>query len=414
MIPEGYKKTELGLIPNDWELISLLSKCELLNGLTYKPENIVENGLLVIRSSNIQNGKLVFLDNVYVNLTVDNKQLIKENDIIICVRNGSANLIGKCAKAYKDYAFTFGAFMAVLRGQNNDFIYQVLQQGKIQKQINKNSAATINQITNGDFKKIVIPFPTYVNEQYKIANALSDIDELISALEQLIEKKKNIKQGIMQELLTGKRRLPGFSGEWKYYKLNEIGSLSASGVDKKVQPEEKEVILINYSNVYHQTIISRKDLNHQVTASDEKIKSCNVKKHDVFLTPTSETPDEIAFSAVVLNDMPGVVYSYHVVRLRPFESFNGAYINYAMGTDYFRAQAKMFAEGSGIRYVITLKKFNNMCLYLPNSLNEQNAIVSIISDIDKEIEVLENKLEKTIKIKSGMMSELLTGKKRLV
>ena len=172
--------------------------------------------------------------------------------------------------------------------------------------------------------------------------------------------------------------------------------------------------MLNYTNVYHQVSISRKDLNHQVTASIEKIKNCSVLKGDVFLTPTSETPEEIAISAVALEDMPDVVYSYHIVRLRSDTCYNGAFINYALSTPMFREQAVQFAEGSGIRYVITLKKFKEMQLYIPTDKAEQGAIVLILSDMDNEIEALEQKLAKTRQLKQGMMQQLLTGKIRLV
>ena len=154
-------------------------------------------------------------------------------------------------------------------------------------------------------------------------------------------------------------------------------------------------------------------MNHQVTASDEKIKNCSVLKGDVFLTPTSETPEDIALSAVALEDMPDVVYSYHVIRLRPNSSHNGRFINYALSAPIFRAQAVQYAEGSGIRYVITLKKFKEMQVYVPIEKAEQEAIASILSDMDNEIEALEQKLDKTRQIKQGMMQQLLTGKIRL-
>lgn len=112
--------------------------------------------------------------------------------------------------------------------------------------------------------------------------------------------------------------------------------------------------------------------------------------------------------------MPDVVYSYHVVRLRPNTNHNGAFINYALSTPIFRGQAAQYAEGSGIRYVISLKKFKEMQLYLPTDKAEQDAIVSILSDMDNEIKALEQKLAKTRQIKHGMMQQLLTGKIRLV
>jgi len=214
----------------------------------------------------------------------------------------------------------------------------------------------------------------------------------------------------LDAFILGKDRLPGFNEEWVEMTLEEVGELTSSGVDKKIFPDEIPITLLNFTNVYHQTTIFRKDLNHVVTASAEKIKACSIKKGDVLLTPTSETPEDIAYSAVAVEDMPDVVYSYHVIRLRPHEGFNGEFINYALGTKHFRNQAMSYAEGSGIRYVIPLKKFKEMTIKMPKDPEEQQAIVSYLGDMDKEIEILEKKLEKYKKIKLGMMTELLTAK----
>lgn len=222
MVKPGYKQTEIGVLPEDWECVLLLDKSKLLNGLTYTPDNVKNNGLLVLRSSNIQNNQLSLEDTLYVNCIVEDEKKIKDGDIMICVRNGSAALIGKCAQAHRDYDATFGAFMAVLRGNHNDYILQILQQGTIQKEIIKNSGATINQITNGDFKLVKIALPTSNDEEIAIASSLSNVDKLISSLEKLITKKKAIKRGTMQELLTGKRRLPGFEGKWQSFVFGDL------------------------------------------------------------------------------------------------------------------------------------------------------------------------------------------------
>ena len=192
VIPEGYKKTEIGIIPEDWDVVPLLEKCQLINGLTYHPTNVKPYGILVLRSSNIQNDDFAFTDNVFVDIEVSDNLLIKSEDILICVRNGSSSLIGKCAMASKNYNATFGAFMAVLRGNNNGYIYQLLLQKTIQKAITKNSDSAINQITNGDLKKVQIPFPTAKKERDTIVSYLSDLDILIKGLNRLITKKKNI------------------------------------------------------------------------------------------------------------------------------------------------------------------------------------------------------------------------------
>src|SRR5690606_5656442 len=123
-IKPGYKKTKVGVIPEDWEVKKLGELGKVLNGLTYSPNDIKEDGTLVLRSSNIQNGELSFEDNVYVN--TDNLKFnpVKENDILICVRNGSKNLIGKNAIITKEFeGFAFGAFMSIYRSKLNKYLF---------------------------------------------------------------------------------------------------------------------------------------------------------------------------------------------------------------------------------------------------------------------------------------------------
>src|SRR5690606_23809867 len=161
-----------------------------------------------------------------------------------------------------------------------------------------------------------IGLPPTKDEQSAIATALSAVDALLAAQDALIAKKRAIKQGAMQELLTGQRRLPGLSGEWKTRPLGEAGEVSSAGVDKKMQQDEVPVRLVNYLDVYHKDFIFSRDLDHWVTANTRQQSRCSVQKGDVFFTPTSETRNDIGLSAVAMEDIQDAVYSYHVVRLR--------------------------------------------------------------------------------------------------
>lgn len=400
----GYKQTEIGVIPNDWESVALLSKCILLNGLTYTPDDIADNGLLVIRSSNVQNHQLVFSDNVYVDLPVADEKLIRKDDIIICVRNGSAALIGKCAKASRDYAITFGAFMAVLRGENNGYIYQLLQQGTIQKHISKNSGATINQITNGDFKTIFVPFPTDAKEQECIAEALSDVDSMISSLEKLIAKKKAVKQGAMQELLTGKKRLPGFTGEWRSILLEDVCVFYNGGTPSKKRSDwwngcipwisSSDLCENSITSVSINRYITQDALDHSATHLCPKNAVSIVSR--VGVGKVAVTPCELCTS----QDFTTIVSSAH----------NPYFLAYMLVP--IMKDMAMQAQGTSIKG-ITVEDIAKIKISTP-SIKEQNQIVSILSDMDNEIEALEHKLEKMRQIKQGMMQQLLTGKIRLV
>jgi type I restriction enzyme S subunit len=203
-------QTRLPGFTGKWVDTTLGEIGQCIIGLTYKPENVVEHGLLVLRSSNVQNGRLAYNDNVHVNLKVADHLYTRLGDILICVRNGSRALIGKCA-VIDDAALgvTFGAFMSVYRTKHWRFIIHAFQSGDIQRQIRDNIGATINQITNKDMKAFRLKLPPE-DEQTAIATVLSDMDLELAALEQRRDKTRALKQGMMQELLTGRTRLrPG-------------------------------------------------------------------------------------------------------------------------------------------------------------------------------------------------------------
>ena len=286
--------------------------------------------------------------------------------------------------------------------------------GYIKKKLNDlASGSTFKEITKGTLLNIEIP-DIPIQEQRAIAEVLSDVDGLINALDALIAKKRAIKQATMQQLLTGKTRLPGFSGEWKTKRLGEIGEISGAGVDKKVNSNDVPVRLINYLDVYNKTFLYSKDLTHEVTARPDQVRRCTVEKGDVFFTPSSEVPDDIACSGVAMEDIPDGVYSYHVVRLRLNTDWNIYFRAYIFNTKDFFDQASRQCEGSGTRYVISLSKFRAMSIRFPPTIAEQRAIANVLSDMDAEISALEQRKDKTIAIKQGMMQQLLTGKVRLL
>lgn len=204
------KQTELGEIPEDWEVKSLGEIAETFTGLTYSLEKVYEHGTLVLRSSNIKNEQLCFEDNVFVQMSIPERAFVKENDILICVRNGSKALIGKSAIITKAaVGMAFGAFMIVLRSSiiNQNYLLYIWQSDFVQKQVTDNLGATINQITNADFKKFNVIISPDKEEQTAIANVLSSMDKEIETLNSKLEKYRNLKTAMMQKLLTGKIRL---------------------------------------------------------------------------------------------------------------------------------------------------------------------------------------------------------------
>lgn len=184
-----------------WEKKKLGQIGECFIGLTYSPNDVVESGgTLVLRSSNIQNGTLAFEDNVFVNAKIADKNFVKENDILICARNGSRSLIGKCALIKKEHeGYAFGAFMSIFRSDNNHFVYQLFQTDSFYKQVNEHLGATINQVTTKSLNSFSFLFPCK-EEQNRITDFLSRIDSKIEHTQELINKTQQYKKGLLQNM----------------------------------------------------------------------------------------------------------------------------------------------------------------------------------------------------------------------
>ena len=205
---KGHKQTELGEIPEDWDVSNLGDIGTPIIGLTYTPNDVSESGTLVLRSSNIQQNVLAYENNVFVEMDIPARVIVEECDLLICVRNGSRDLIGKCALIDGEAAGSaFGAFMSVFRSKDSSFVFYQFQSDIVQRQIQEIMGATINQITNKDMNSFRIPYPESSEERSAIFVVLSDMDREISALNHKLDKICKVKQGMMQELLTGRTRL---------------------------------------------------------------------------------------------------------------------------------------------------------------------------------------------------------------
>lgn len=204
----------IGEIPEHWGVKRLKYFGNNYNGLTYSPNDICssQEGIIVLRSSNIKDNKLCFDDNVYVNKEIPTKLLVNKGDILICSRNGSASLIGKAALIETDIKATFGAFMMIFRGNNicHKYLYYIVT-SCISQYKWLFTTATINQLTSSMLGEIFAPFICNKLEQQSIADYLdqrcSEIDELISIKQQKIEKLKEYKKSLIFECVTGKRKV---------------------------------------------------------------------------------------------------------------------------------------------------------------------------------------------------------------
>ena len=235
----------------EWEEVKLGQLGKLESGLTYSPDDIRENGLLVLRSSNVQNGEIRLNDNVYVTPSVRGANLSKPNDILICVRNGSKGLIGKNAILPEGMPLcTHGAFMTIFRSPSAKFVFQLFQTSAYQKQVDGDLGATINSINGSQFIKYKFHVPKPL-EQQKIADCLSSIDVLITAQTNKIAALKDHKKGLMQQLFPAEGetvpqlRFAEFqdAGEWEMKEVGKVfevtrGYVLSMGLVKATESEE--------------------------------------------------------------------------------------------------------------------------------------------------------------------------------
>ncbi|EJL6893872.1 restriction endonuclease subunit S, partial [Vibrio cholerae] len=185
----------------EWEEVELRKLGDLISGLTYSPDDVRASGLLVLRSSNVQNGKIVYEDNVFVEPNIKGANISEPDDILICVRNGSKALIGKNALIPQNVPLsTHGAFMTIFRSKYAQFTFQLFQTNAYQKQVDADLGATINSINGKQLLKYKFKIPRSNDEKEKIVKCLSSLDDLINAQTDKIEVLKEYKKGLMQQL----------------------------------------------------------------------------------------------------------------------------------------------------------------------------------------------------------------------
>ena len=201
----------IGEIPQEWSVVKMkhLGRCR--NGLTYSPENVVDEecGTLVLRSSNIKDGRLIFSDNVFVNINIREELMVKQGDILICSRNGSRSLIGKNAIIPKELVATFGAFMMLFRCATPEYIRYILSSEIFSYYLGTFLTSTINQLTADNFNNMQVVYCQDEREQVEIITYLdhkcAEIDRLIAAKEQLLTELESYKKSVIYEYVTGKK-----------------------------------------------------------------------------------------------------------------------------------------------------------------------------------------------------------------
>jgi type I restriction enzyme, S subunit len=420
-VKPGYKQTDVGVIPEEWRVTSLRDLVDQGRKITYGivvPGPVAANGVPMIRAQDYSKGWVDPEDLYRVSLAVDKaykRSKVTTGDVLLTIV-GSVGNLAKVPRAFNGSNITQQTARLSFNPKvaDADYYLNVLQGYIGKKALSNYTKSGVQPSLNlSDVEKFMLPAPP-LREQLVISMALSDVDALLDALDRLIAKKVRLKQATMQQLLTGRTRLPGFSGEWRKSELGELGQISGAGVDKKIRPGELPVRLVNYMDVYRRSFIYSRELEHVVSAPPEQATRCAVKKGDVFFTPSSEMPFDVAMSAVAMEDIADAAYSYHVVRLRLEEDWDLLFRAYAFKSQDFLNQAARACEGSGVRYVITQSRFRQLSVRFPSIKEEQTAIATVLSNMDAELAALEQRRAKTSALKQGMVQELLTGKTRLV
>ncbi|PAE99522.1 restriction endonuclease subunit S [Bacillus velezensis] len=394
----------------EWEERNLGDNVEFYSGLTYSPDNIVEKGTLVLRSSNVKNGEIVNADNVYVDPKVVNSRNVEAGDIIVVVRNGSRNLIGKHASVKKKMDNTvIGAFMTGIRSKESSFTNALLDTNQFAIEINKNLGATINQITTGEFKKMKFSFPSN-DEQKKVGNFFKQLDDMIALHQQELTTLKQTKQGFLQKMFPKEGesvpevRFPGFDGEWEEQKLDSIVDRVKSYVlSRDVETTEYTGYkYIHYGDIHTKVadIIDEFSDLPNIKAGNYEL----LKKGDLVLADASEDYQGIAAPAVITIDVPyKLVSGLHTIALRP-KQIDSLFLYYLINSQTFRKYG--YKAGTGMKVfgisATNLLRFESV---FP-TFEEQTKIGNFFKELDDIITLHQRELDALKETKKAFLQKM--------
>lgn len=398
----GYKQTDIGVIPDDWDVLELKYLCDFIGDGTHHTPKYVDSGIPFYSVENVTENN--FSNTKFIS-EEEHSRLIKrckpQKEDIFLTRIGS---IGETKFVDWDIDGSIYVSLALLRLNKNNhprYIYNYTKSSKFINGLEKRSLlnATPKKINLGEIEKVEIPLPPTIDEQKAIAEVLSDMDELIDSLDKLIAKKKMIKQGTMQDLLTGKRRLLGFSGEWVEYTLGLLVRFRNGDAHEKIINPLGQYIVVNSKFISTQGQVLK--------YSSDNISP--VYTNEIVMV-MSDIPNGRALAKCFFIQKDNI-YTLNQ-RICAFEATNvfNKFLFYLLNRNKY-----FLSFDSGVSQTNLRKDEILSCpLKIPSDINEQKAIAQILSDMDTEIESSEKKREKYKAIKQGAMQELLTGKTRLI
>ena len=394
----GYKKTEVGVIPEDWEVVQL-SDMEpfVTSGSRGWAAYYATHGNLFVRITNLSRESIYLdlTDSKFVRLPPEASEgvrtQLKEHDVLISI-TADIGIVGYVDATVSSPAY-INQHIALVRLNptkgRGQFVSYFLASERGQKNFRATTdigaKAGMSLAGVGRIQTALPPPP----EQYAIAAALSDVDALLSGLDKLIAKKRDLKQAAMQQLLTGHTRLPGFKGDWKLKLLGDIAHVKTGSRNNQDKVEDGEYPFFVRSDIV------------------ERIDSYSYEG-EAILVPGEGRIGEIFHYINGRFDVHQRVYV--ITQFAP--NVSGRFVHLYMNAHFgeWAMQNTVKATVDSLR----LPTFRNFKLYVPPSLEEQAAIAEVLSDMDAELAALEARRTKTRALKQGMMQELLTGKTRLV
>jgi len=405
--PTVYKKTEVGHIPNDWDLIPLGLLVKITSGESPSRFQFKSEGIPYFKVEQLSISCKYLEDTPYY-FTKDDKK-VASGSLIFPKRGASIFLNKVNILNYESFMDTNLMTLTPKNSLDSEYLYYALKHVQLWRIADTTS---IPQINNKHITPLLMALPSR-EEQKAIAKALHDVDELIEGLYKLIAKKHDIKQATMQQLLTGKRRLPGFNEVWIPISMAKHSTLKArigwQGLTTNEYLRSGSYALITGTDFFDGKIEwSECYFVEQVRYDQDK--NIQVQKGDVLLTKDG-TIGKAAYIDCV--PIPATLNSgVFVIRPRS-QAYVPRFLFYILKSQVFSDFLNKLQAGSTISHLYQ-KDFVNFEFPAPSSLPEQNAIAQVLSDMDEEIEVLEARRDKTKALKQGMMQELLTGRIRLV
>lgn len=409
----GYKKVNNKIIPVDWNLIKFNNLVDLLGGNPFSSKDLVDEGIPWLKISNVGIGKINwknidYLPKEYIKKFC--KYILVSEDLVIALTRPVLNHKLKIAKLTSyDVPSLLNQRVAkidVKKDVSKNYIYYYISTPRFVYDIEALIAGSDPpNIGFNDFKSLGIAIPKF-SEQENIANILIKADSLINNLQSLIEKKKEYKKGLMQQVLTVKKRFPGFTDEFKVVKLSEIL------FEHKLKSTGTEDV---YSVSVHKGVINQIEHLGRIFAAKDTSNYKRACYGDIIYTksPTGNFPFGIVKQSHIKND---VILSPLYCVYKPSNYYIGyilhCFFNYKINMNNYLHP--LVERGAKNTMNISASRFLEGKLLLPTSLKEQKLIADTLSKCDEEIELLEKELEQYKLVKKSLMQKLLTGQVRTV